>query len=106
MGCHFLLQGIFLTREPNPHVLCLLHWQADSLPLVPPGKLFLYIRHLIFVSSCQAPQPYKRPVRVKLQGHARSTVAWYLTEAQHSCLRYSQAALLRDPSWIPSQEIG
>ena len=30
MGCHFLLQGIFSTQGWN---LCLLHWQADSLPL-------------------------------------------------------------------------
>ena len=30
MGYHFLLQGIFPTRELNP---CLLNWQADSLPL-------------------------------------------------------------------------
>ena len=30
MGCHFLLQGIVLTQGLNP---CLLHWQADSLPL-------------------------------------------------------------------------
>ena len=30
MGCHFLLQGIFLTQGSNPH---LLHWQADSLLL-------------------------------------------------------------------------
>ena len=29
VGCHFLLQGIFLTQGSNP---CLLHWQADSLP--------------------------------------------------------------------------
>ena len=29
-GCHFLLQGIFLTQGSN---LSLLHWQADSLPL-------------------------------------------------------------------------
>ena len=27
-GCHFLLQGIFLTQGLNLH---LLHWQADSL---------------------------------------------------------------------------
>ena len=26
-GCHFLLQGIFLTQGSNPHHLCLLHWQ-------------------------------------------------------------------------------
>jgi len=30
VGCHFLLQGIFLTQRSN---LCLLHFQADSLPL-------------------------------------------------------------------------
>ena len=33
VGCHFLLQGIFLTQESNPCLLSLLHWQADSLPL-------------------------------------------------------------------------
>ena len=30
VGCHFFLQGIFTIQELN---LCLLHWQADSLPL-------------------------------------------------------------------------
>ena len=30
VGCHALLQRIFLTQGLN---LCLLHWQADSLPL-------------------------------------------------------------------------
>ena len=34
-----LLRGIFLTQRANPHFLHLLHWQADSWPLVPPGKL-------------------------------------------------------------------
>ena len=33
VGCHFLLQGIFLTQESIPHIMSLLHWQADSLPL-------------------------------------------------------------------------
>ena len=33
MGCHVLLWGIFLTQGLNLHFLCLLHWQADSLPL-------------------------------------------------------------------------
>ena len=37
-GCHFLLQGIFLTQRPNPNLLCLLHWQAGSLTLEPCGK--------------------------------------------------------------------
>ena len=30
VGCHFLLQGIFLIQGSN---LLLLHWQVDSLPL-------------------------------------------------------------------------
>ena len=38
VGFYALLQGIFLTQGLNPHLLCLLHWQADSLPLVSPGK--------------------------------------------------------------------
>ena len=38
MGCHALLQGIFVTQGPNRCLLCLLCWQVDSLPLVPPGK--------------------------------------------------------------------
>ena len=39
VGCHTLLQGVFLTRGSNPH---LLHWQADSSVLSPreaPGSL-------------------------------------------------------------------
>ena len=35
VGCHFLLQGIFPTQGLN---LCLLHWQADSLPLSHQGS--------------------------------------------------------------------
>jgi len=40
-GCHFLLQGIFLTQGSNPR---LLHQQADSLSLShlnSPSALFL-----------------------------------------------------------------
>ena len=33
VGCHFLLQGIFLTQRSNLRFLHLLHCQADSLPL-------------------------------------------------------------------------
>ena len=38
VDCHLLLGGIFPTQGLNPHLLHLLHWQVDSLPLVPPGK--------------------------------------------------------------------
>ena len=33
VGCHFLFQGVFSNEGLNLHLLCLLHWQADSLPL-------------------------------------------------------------------------
>ena len=35
VGCHFLRQGTFLDQGSNP---CLLHWQADSLPLSQQGS--------------------------------------------------------------------
>ena len=38
VDCHFLLQRIFPTQGLNPCLQHLLHWQADSLPVVPPGK--------------------------------------------------------------------
>ena len=37
-GCHDLLQGIFPTQGSNPCLLSLLHWQARSWLLAPPGK--------------------------------------------------------------------
>ena len=41
VGCRFLLQGIFPTQGLN---LCLLHWQADSLLVSPPGKPKIWIQ--------------------------------------------------------------
>ena len=43
VGCHFLLQGIFMTQEWNPHVL---HWQFFTPE--PPGKPFIPICFCIF----------------------------------------------------------
>ena len=41
MGFCALLQGIVPTQGSNLSLLCLLHWQAVSLPLAPPGKPLL-----------------------------------------------------------------
>ena len=38
VSCLALLQGIFPTQGSNLILLHLLHWQADSQPLAPPGK--------------------------------------------------------------------
>ena len=52
VGCYALLQGIFPTQGLNPSIFCLLHWQADSLPLAPPGKPLLPSRgHKILLQS-------------------------------------------------------
>ena len=60
VGCHSFLQGIFLIHGVN---LCLLHWQADSLPLshqVSPYviKPTLFLRLWIWkASSIEKPVP-------------------------------------------------
>ena len=70
-GCHFLLQGIFPTQGLNLHLLYLLHWQADSLPIAPPGKpkpvLLLLFSHPVVADPLQphrlqqARPPYPSP---------------------------------------------
>ena len=49
-GLQFLLQVIFPTHGSNPHLLSLLHWQADSIPLAPPEAL-LFILHYHFLQK-------------------------------------------------------
>ena len=38
----------------NPRLLCRLHWQADSFPIVPPGKtrIFVKTRHFTNLRIC------------------------------------------------------
>ena len=43
---HFLLQWIFLIQRLNKHLLCRLHWQADSFNIEQPGRLQ---RHIYFL---------------------------------------------------------
>ena len=62
---HALLQGNFPTQGLNLSILCLLHWQAGSLLLVPPGKqssasgsclpLFLLLFTIVFLSGSTTP---------------------------------------------------
>ena len=51
MGCHFLLQGTFLTQGLNPHVLCLLHWQANALPLCRLGSHNIVYKYIFMASG-------------------------------------------------------
>ena len=51
VGYHFLPQGIFPTQGPCPHLLQLLHGQADSLPLSHLGSKQLYFNSVQFSHS-------------------------------------------------------
>ena len=61
VGCHSVPQGIFLTQGLNPRLLCLLHWQAGSLPLAHLGSppcvllLLLLLSHFSRVRLCATP---------------------------------------------------
>ena len=49
-----LLQGIFLTQGSNLYLLCLLHWQADSLTLSQLGRPTILLtphKSLVFSDS-------------------------------------------------------
>ena len=59
VGCHALLQGISPIQGLNPRLLCLLHWQALSLPLFPPGKP--KVQQWCFKSSRKTRAPVSSP---------------------------------------------
>ena len=58
MGCHFLFQRIFPTQGSNLQLLCLLHWQVDSLP-EPLGKPSLYCTDQADIVFRQIPSLYE-----------------------------------------------
>ena len=46
--CRAMLQGICPTQGSNPHLLRLLHWQTDSLPLSHLGNLIKALQGYFF----------------------------------------------------------
>ena len=61
VSCHALLQGIFLTQVSNPNLLCLLHWQAGSLPTKPCGKPTQFSRSVMSSSLQPHELQHARP---------------------------------------------
>ena len=73
MGCHFLPQGIFPTQGSD---LCLLHWQADSLPLSHLGSPSLLNA---WMHSCSSQINRPRPcsaVSSLLHVHCQDILRW------------------------------
>ena len=85
MGCHALFQGIFPTQGLNLCLLCLLHWQAGSLPLSPHGELFLHVTYnqfcFQFSSSAYFPlfKPWGKHWFVVVVVHLLSCVQLFVT---------------------------
>ena len=64
VGCHFLLQGIFLTQGSNLSLLCLIHHRRPAKPSgvyqysrLPDGKQVFSINHLICTTSSGTLRP-------------------------------------------------
>ena len=105
VGYHFLLQGLF----PYMHLLGVLHWQADGLPLAPLGglrKLILSSSDRCFPgsvlkkSACQCRRrgfhpwvqktPWRRkwqptPVFLPGESHGQRSLAGYSHKVTKSC---------------------
>ena len=58
VGCHALLQGIFLAQGSNPCLLSLLHWLLSSSPLSPPGKPHYEMSFSPLIPSSSPPQVF------------------------------------------------
>ena len=56
VACHFLVQVSFRTQGMNPHLFCLLHWQANLYPALPgkpiPDLTFILINQLRARYNC------------------------------------------------------
>ena len=84
MGCHFLLQGIFLTQGSNPH---LLHWQVGSLLLSHQGTPFTFPQFLILKSSkLEACSSRDRKVKVLKRTKLPSSLPRQLLDSHFSRL--------------------
>ena len=70
MGCHFLLQRIFLTQGSNSHLFYILHWQLSSFfflageffntaPPVKPTDLILYTLYSFYCRKLYCVLAYK-----------------------------------------------
>ena len=87
VGCHFLLQGIFPTQGLNSPLLCLLHCQVDSLPLVPPRKqkvLFLNFWGITILFSIAA-----APIYIPINSVWRLLLFYILSDTGHFLFFYN-----------------
>ena len=68
-------QGIFPTQRWNPHLLCLLHWQAGSLPLSHLGRIFQCKGCFVFL-QVSVKKVYEMEVKGNLEHHRQRSQMW------------------------------
>ena len=98
VGCHFLLQGIFLIQGWSLCLLCLLHWQSESLPLAPPRKPPWHSCFLI--STCYLILNHL----ANLVSFENNSITFFLphpSPSSHLCFR----ALSRQGPWLDLKNI-
>ena len=88
VGCHALLQRIFLTQGSKPPLLYLLLWQARSLPLAPPGKpqrkLKNIIKDFIDKKSLEDIMSNFIPIKLRWYGHSQNNkpTNWHMKKQE------------------------
>ena len=105
LGFHASLQGVFATQESNTHLLCLLLWQAGSLPLATPARpLFLLYEHRYFspqpltpeCSTIWIPRCFTIGSFLKTLEGSASFVSSFSASLNYSCFLPSALRLLPD----------
>ena len=101
VDCHAFLQGIFPTQGLKPRLLCLLHWQAGSLPLMPPGKPISYTNVISLKSYIVSTSEFLcKNLATVLDGVGKGqslpSQFWFVPSAHTAC-RYS----VLEPGHLP-----
>ena len=78
VGCHFLLQQVFLSQGSN---WCLLHWQARSSPLSHRGSPAYFIHSIIGYVSIPISQLIPPPAFLPRDSHW-TCLGWGLSSSQ------------------------
>ena len=82
-SCHVLLQGIFLIQGSNPHLLCLLYWQVDSLQVTHRGSPFYSSFYTNFSVSQWPPQYFLFPSSTTQYKHIMSHICYFELVSNH-----------------------
>ena len=104
VGCHALLQGTFQTQGSNPCLLCFLHWQASSLPLVLLSIIIMFVRitHDGMYVGCICKATLVLILNKKGMATHSSTLAWTIRGTGETGRLQSMGSLRIRHDWATS----